>query len=132
MSKKPETEAELRKRIKKPKLEKEVKKKIKKLLDSLGAWHFMPMQTMGQSGIPDHIACFPLVITQDMVGTTVGAFVGIEAKMLGKKPTAMQMHQLGAIDDAGGFAVIIDGMPDEPGSFKITEGLLRGLAKPSD
>ncbi len=105
----------------KPKLEKVVKKAIRGMLDKFSAWHFMPMQTMGQSGIPDHIACVPLVITSEMVGETVGVFVGIEAKALGKKPTPLQLHQLEGIEKAGGLSMYIHGTPHEPGNFKATQ-----------
>ena len=112
---------------KKAKIEKSVKKEIKVMLDDLNAWHFMPMQTMGQSGIPDHIACVPKLVTHDMVGKTVGMFVGIEAKALGKTPTPLQIHQLDGIEFAGGLAMYIHGAQDEPGNFEATKEILRTL-----
>jgi hypothetical protein len=61
-----------------------VKEGIKKFLDSLGAWHYMPVQSgLGVGGIPDHIACVPVTITPQMVGRTVGLFFAIEAKEAG-------------------------------------------------
>ena len=116
-----------RKRKNEPALEAKVKKEIRKLLDSLNAWHFMPMQNMGRSGIPDHIACVPLVITDAMVGKTLGVCVGIEAKRLNKEPTPRQATELEGITTAKGFAVVIDGMPKEPGSFNGVADALRAI-----
>ena len=110
---------------KKPVLEKAVKKEIKTMLADLNAWQFMPMQNMGQSGVPDHIACVPKVITPDMVGKVVGLFVGIEAKALGKTPTPLQLHQLEGIEFAGGLAMYIHGVQAEPGNFEATKQVLR-------
>ena len=112
---------------KKPRLEKAVKKEIKVMLSDLEAWQFMPMQTMGQSGVPDHIACVPKIITQDMVGKVVGMFVGIEAKALNKKPTALQLAQMDGIEQAGGLAMYIHGVHAEDGNFAETKRLLRAL-----
>ena len=111
----------------KPRLEKAVKKEIKVMLSDLNAWHFMPMQTMGQSGIPDHIACVPRIVTQSMVGKVVGMFVGIEAKALGKKPTPLQRMQLDGIEQAGGLAMYIHGVQSETGNFEETKRLLRAM-----
>ena len=118
--------------MKKPKLEKEVKKEIRKFLDSLNAWHFMPMQTMGQSGIPDHIACVPIPITKSMVGQTIGVFVGIEAKRLGKEPTPLQAWQLGGIKDAAGIATCINGTSKEVGNFTEITTAVRALLQLND
>lgn len=111
----------------KAKLEKNVKKEIKTMLADLNAWQFMPMQTMGQSGVPDHIACVPKMITSDMVGKVIGVFVAVEAKALDKKPTPLQIHQLDAIEAAGGLAMYIHGVQAEPGNFEATKLLLRKM-----
>ncbi len=89
-----------------------VKKNIKKFMADLfkNAWSYMPVQTgYGQSGIPDHIYCVPMLITADMVGETVGVFVGIEAKTAQGKMTAYQRVQRDLIIDAGGFYATIYG-----------------------
>lgn len=113
-----------------PELEKRVKDDIKELLKELDAWQYMPVQTgYGARGIPDHIACIPLKITEDHVGQTLGIFVGIEAKQLGKTPTAIQMNQLTKIFEAGGGAFVIDGTSKEAGSYERVRNKLYRLFK---
>ncbi len=92
-----------------------VKDKIKKFMKALfpSAWSFMPVQTgYGQNGVPDHLYCVPVTITQDMVGDTIGMFVGIEAKTAKGKMTAYQRVQRDLIIDASGFYVTIYGFDD--------------------
>ncbi len=92
-----------------------VKDKIKKFMKDLfpTAWAFMPVQFgYGQSGIPDHLYCVPVTITQDMVGDTIGMFVSIEAKTASGKMTAYQRVQRDAIIDGSGFYVTIYGSDD--------------------
>ncbi len=98
-------------------LEAKVKDDIKRLLKHLGAWQFMPMQSMGKAGVPDHIACIPLKITQEHVGKTIGVFVGIEAKRVGKSPTERQWLQINQIKAAKGLAFFIEGRKSEAGNF---------------
>lgn len=107
--------------------EAEVKKAIKSLLDELNAWHFMPMQTMGKGGIPDHIACVPKTITPDMVGKTIGVFVGIEAKRLNKEPTPLQAQKIVEIRARSGIATYIHGTKKECGNFNAVAEKLRKL-----
>jgi len=77
--------------------EKKVKQGIKKVLDKLGAYYFMPATGgYGASGVPDIIVCYQ------------GAFIGIEAKANGGKPTTLQLNNLNAIVDNGGKSLIID------------------------
>ena len=109
------------------KLEKVVKKQIKDLLNKLGIWSFMPMQSMGKGGVPDHIACMPVTITQDMVGQTVGLFVGIEAKAMNGKLSSLQKIQLDAITEARGVGMVVTGTKSEPGNFIEFEQQLREM-----
>lgn len=106
-------------RIKLIETENDVKALVKKVLDSHKAWSYAPIQTgMGAHGIPDRIACVPIKITQEMVGQTVGLFVGIEAKRPGRRgeknagATGQQINQLREIIDAGGVALLVDGQED--------------------
>lgn len=60
-----------------------VKKDIKKWMSNnlSEAWGWMPVKAVyGIGGIPDFVYSVPVEITQEMVGSTVGLFVGIEAK----------------------------------------------------
>ena len=93
--------------------EKRVKDKVKKWFAKHypKAWHFMPVQTgFGQAGIPDHILCVPVVVTQEMVGSTVGLFVGIEAKTAVGKLSAHQKNQLEKIAMASGLQTVVWGV----------------------
>ena len=93
----------------------DLKKKIKKDCDAMGWWSYAPAQSgMGASGIPDRIACAPVVIKPEDVGKTMGLFVGLEAKVEGNKPTKLQMHQLEGIAEAGGMALVITGAKGKP------------------
>lgn len=88
-----------------------VKDKVKRLLKERGAYHYMPIQNgMGVVGIPDIIACVPVVITKDMVGSTIGAFVAVETKAPGKikNTTANQKKNLRDIFAAHGVAIVAD------------------------
>lgn len=88
-----------------------VKAAIKVVLKKLQAWCYMPVQNgMGVTGIPDHIACVPVVITPEMVGRRIGVFAAIEAKAPGKagNTTANQRRHLAEIQEAGGVALVID------------------------
>lgn len=74
------------------------------------SWFFMPVQMgYGKAGVPDFIACMPTTITQDMVGKTMGAFLGIEAKAPGKAKNTTKLQELTIqeIKDAGGFAFVV-------------------------
>ena len=77
--------------------EADVKSEVKKILKSLGAWWFMPVQTgYGVQGIPDFIVCLN------------GKFVAIETKYGGNKVTAHQAMQMEKIENASGTALIVD------------------------
>lgn len=110
------------------KLEKEVKADIKRTLKELGAWQYMPVPNgFGMKGVPDHIACVPLKITSDMVGNTIGVFVGVEAKRLGKDSNAHQTLQLDKIREAKGIAFVVNGAEDEDGNFSMFKKLLGSI-----
>ena len=77
--------------------EKDVKRKCKELLKQFGAYYCMPLGAgYGRAGVPDIIAC------------VAGEFVGIECKWNGNKPSAMQKLQLAEIEQAQGYALVID------------------------
>lgn len=89
--------------------EADFKKVIKKKLPPR-SWEFSPVQTgYGKHGIPDILACVPYTIKTEDVGKELGLFVGIEAKMDGNKPSALQAKQLQDIANAGGKALIATG-----------------------
>lgn len=77
-----------------------VKAAVKKILASTpDCWFYMPVQNgMGVVGIPDVIACVR------------GKFLAIETKAPGKlaNVTINQAHQITAINDAGGTAIVLD------------------------
>ena len=74
-----------------------VKARAKKILDSLGAYYFMPATGgFGRSGVPDIVGCLN------------GVFFGIECKAGNNKPTALQLKELRKIMDAGGYCVVVN------------------------
>lgn len=68
--------------------------------------------------MPDRIACVPVTITPEMVGSTVGLFVAVEAKRPGRRGTKLggatgaQVNIMREIIDAGGVAMMADGAAD--------------------
>lgn len=75
----------------------DVKKVVKQILDDLGAWWYMPVQTgYGVKGVPDFICCYK------------GRLVGIETKF-GKNTTSKwQDVQIKKIREAGGKCYVIN------------------------
>lgn len=77
--------------------EAKVKARVKKILTDMGAYYAMPQSGgYGNSGTPDFLVCFQ------------GAFVGIECKANGNKPTALQLHHMMQIRKAGGRSFLVD------------------------
>lgn len=92
-----------------------VKDAIKKRIQDVhpDSFYFLPVSNgMGRHGIPDFICCIPTEITQDMVGTSVGVFVGIEAKTYTGKVSPLQDQCLAEIADADGAALVVWGSDD--------------------
>ena len=74
-----------------------VKKVVSQALKEMQAYVVKPVTGgFGNSGVPDLLVCVS------------GRFVGIECKANGNKPTALQLHNLNAIELAGGIALVID------------------------
>lgn len=74
-----------------------VKERAKRILDSIGAYYFMPATGgYGRSGIPDIVGCLN------------GVFFAIECKANGGRPTALQLREIDRINVAGGFAIVVD------------------------
>lgn len=70
------------------------KAKIREHLKVIDAWCFAPfMAGMGQSGVPDIIACHR------------GKFIGIEVKRPGKMPTPIQVRRMTEIRARDGIAI---------------------------
>ena len=77
--------------------EAKVKKRVKEMLDSMGVYHFSPMQNgMGRAGIPDIIGCLD------------GQFIAIECKAGKGTTTALQERELTRIQNAGGYALVVN------------------------
>jgi hypothetical protein len=110
--------------------ENDVKALVKKWYDARGAWSYAPIQTgMGEHGIPDRVGCVPVVVTQEMVGTTVGLFVAVESKKPGRRgekncgASPAQVSQLRGINEAQGVGALSDGQPD----IAVLDALLNSI-----
>lgn len=80
-----------------------------------GTFVYMPVSNgMGSNGIPDFVCCTPVTITPEMVGMTLGIFVGIEAKTFKGKVSDLQRIKLNEILDASGAACVVWGSDDVP------------------
>lgn len=92
-----------------------VKQQLKAELRKRNCWFFMPAANgYGRHGIPDLIACYPTIVTEDMVGQKIGVFVGIEAKAPGKlkNVSELQKRNIAGINEAGGVAFAADSVVD--------------------
>lgn len=77
--------------------EKLVKQKVIKILKAAGAYYFYPVASgFMSSGVPDIVACYK------------GKFIGVECKSGKNKPTELQLRNLAAIKDNGGFGFVIN------------------------
>jgi len=73
-------------------------------LHSIGAWTVKVIRA-NKSGVPDVLACVPTVITQDMVGKTIGVFVAPEFKHPnGGDTSPLQKRNIKQINKAGGIS----------------------------
>lgn len=68
----------------------------------------------GKAGIPDHLFCCPVVITEDMVGKTYGMFVAVEAKTETGQTSGIQKLRIAEITKAGGLATVVHGIDELP------------------
>ena len=86
-------------------LEKDLQKKCIDYLHNKGAYT-VKVISANKSGVPDILACVPVVITTDMVGDTLGLFVGAEIKNPnGKGVTSpLQKRNIKQIQNAGGLS----------------------------
>lgn len=111
-------------------LEKKVKEAVKAVLKGWGCYQFWPIKTssMGATTV-DCLACIPVMITKEMVGTTLGVFVAIETKRTKiNEPTKPQEHILKQVMEAGGGAALIHTVND----MEIEDGLTKAIIERED
>jgi Holliday junction resolvase len=91
--------------------EAKVKAKVKKVLDTHGAYYFMPIGgPYSRAGVPD------------IVGSYKGKFFAIECKAGKGKPTALQLKEMIAINDSGARAIVVN-----EDNIDDVEKMLKGL-----
>lgn len=77
--------------------ESKVKRKVTDILNKYNAYFFYPPSNgFGRAGIPDIIVCY------------CGQFIAVECKAGKNTTTALQRKELRAIEDAGGYALVIN------------------------
>lgn len=77
--------------------ERKVKSKVVTTLRKMGCYYCMPVTGgFGNSGVPDILVCHK------------GKFIGIECKAGKGKLTALQLHNINAIELSGGLALVIN------------------------
>jgi Holliday junction resolvase len=77
--------------------ERKVKSKVVATLKRMGCYYCMPVTGgFGNSGVPDILVCYK------------GRFIGIECKAGKGRLTALQEHNLNAIELSGGVALVIN------------------------
>ena len=100
--------------------EAKTKAAIKKAINELWPVNFQLMAVpagFGTNGIPDHLACVPVKVTQEMVGKTYGMFIAVEAKTETGKTKGIQHVRIAEIIKADGFCQIVYGV-DQTVSLK--------------
>jgi len=102
-----------------PKTEGDVKEMARDWFLDRDGWSYAPVQNgLGVHGIHDRVGVVPVLITPDMVGRKIGAFVSIECKAPGRRGEprrGLRMHQLlvgEKIREAYGLTVVCDGQED--------------------
>jgi hypothetical protein len=111
-------------------LERKVKEAVKTVLKGWGCYQFWPIKTssMGATTV-DCLACIPVMITKDMVGTTLGVFVAIETKRTKlSEPTAAQGNVMRQVREAGGGAALVHTVHD----MEIEDGLTKAILERED
>lgn len=88
-----------------------IKRVFRQFHQELGVelYYHMPVQNGMGAPTLDFIGCLPVLITQDMVGKHIGAYIAVEAKAPGKKPTERQEQTIADIERAGGKVYVYDG-----------------------
>lgn len=112
--------------------EEHVKREVKSFFEDFGGWSFAPVQQgKGEHGIPDRVGFIPVKVTPEMVGTTIGVFVAIEAKKPGRRGqklagcTGQQADKLRDILAHNGIAALVDHRSDIDFVVRMLEGLTR-------
>lgn len=76
--------------------EKNFERKVRQWLEDRGAWVLKTWSNGVQRvGVPDLLVCYK------------GVFMGIEIKAQNGKPSALQLHEIERIKNAGGFACVL-------------------------
>jgi len=102
-------------------LEAKVKKALKAVLKGWGAYFFFPVQSGIGAHTVDCLACIPIKVTKEMVGTTLGVFVAVETKRTKiDEPTGAQGEILRQVRAAGGGAALVHTTDD----LLIEDGLI--------
>lgn len=87
----------------------------RRLEEEFGAWFFKvhgnPFQP---TGIPD------------LIGSVHGLFIAIEVKMPGETPKKIQVRQIAAINEAGGYATVVESIDE---AIEFVYGAIAKAAK---
>ena len=91
--------------------ESKIQSKVMDYFKLLGAYTLKTMTT-SKNGVSDVISCVPVVITDDMVGKTLGLFVASEVKTKEGEPSPLQKYNIKKIRECGGIAGIVRSVDD--------------------
>jgi len=108
--------------------EDKTKKAVKKLLTELWPDCFQLMVVpggFGKNGIPDHLACVPVKVTQEMVGESYGMLVAVESKTEKGVTKGIQHVRIAEIIKADGFGAIQYGPDTTELERKLRENFKR-------
>lgn len=88
--------------------------------DDVVLYNARPIHAGLCEGSPDLVGWRSLVITKAHVGRRVAAFVGLEVKLPGAKPTEQQAAFLGILEASGGLGGVVR---SEEGAKGVVDGL---------
>ena len=86
----------------------------KKIIDYLGKVDGYSVKVIkaNKSGVADILACVPVVVTSEMVGQTIGAFVALEVKGAKGVVAPLQEHHQKLVGKSAGLASIVRSVDD--------------------
>lgn len=91
--------------------EQTIQRRITKAWEKKKGW-CCKVVSANKNGVPDVVGVIPIEVTQEMVGSTIGAFFACEVKTPRGKTSPIQDYQISKIIDAGGKAIVARSVED--------------------
>lgn len=92
-------------------LESKIQKKILDAIKARGGYSAKVIRA-SKEGVPDVLVCWPMIVTQEMVGTEIGAFVAVEVKNETGRLSPLQVKNGQMIEEASGLFCVARSVED--------------------